>query len=690
MKSALSYASEYAALGIRVIWIPKGSKAPIEKGWPSKATTDKATISQWAKHHPDCNWGLVMGDGWLAVDLDNFADASKLVEMGLPHTRTHQTAKGAHFLYRVPKGAKIGNRVKLNGHDIDIRHTGGQVVCPGSVHPSGAMYKMGDVCEIAELPPEVLAKLSAKGSKRTATVAAPRPEDVKEGARNNYVFETAMRLRREGKEGEVLTTALLEMNARLPLPLDEAEVLRTAESASKYELNGSAEGLAKMNDDVAFVREIGGVVDVRDFLVMRPRDFVTGTYANRRHLATAGDSPKLVSTAQAWLQWEERNEVKNVTFAPGAALYVDDSHRGRLLNMWRGWPVEPARGDVAPFLELVEHVLSGLPADHKDWFWRWAAYPLQHPGVKLRTAVMIHGLVQGTGKTLLGETLAALYGEAGRLIGQEQLEREFNSYMACAAFIVGDEVTTRGTKRDTAERLKNLITRPVVEVNKKFQPEYQLPNVAQFYLTSNHDDALYLEDEDRRFFVHRVVSEKLLPAFTKRFDDWQKKTNWRGALRWHLLNKVDCRSFDPYGAAPRTEARQDMVENGLDDIDNWVRQLPNAPVHPDSTLRKIGPLHTAGELRMLALGKNVGRFPSVVGVGMAMVKGGFSLAHKSRQVEIGGRPLRLWATVKGKTDEELRKMLDDYRAAYASGAGGDGAVGRSGKFRGKVVPIASP
>lgn len=416
--------------------------------------------------------------------------------------------------------------------------------------------------------------------------------------------------------------------------------------------------LHQLNDEVVYVPSRNAVVRFEDGLVMRPRDFVTDIFADRRHLVTAGrDKERQVSTALTWMQWPGRRVAKDMTFLPGAPLFIDGC-----VNLWKGWAVEPSKGDISMVLELLDHLFAGAQSSSR-WFWQWVAYPIQHPGVKLRTAVMMHGLMQGSGKTLMGETIAALYGEAGKKIGQEELEREFNTYMDCAAFVVGDEVTTRGSRREMADRLKNLVTRPTATINKKFQPEYTLANLAQFYLTSNHDDALYLEDSDRRFFVHRVESDALSPEFTRRFADWQANTDWKAALLHHLMHEVDCSDFNPYAAAPMTLGKQDMIRTGLTDLDSWVRQLPYAPVHPDSPIRSIGPLQTPEELRMMAFGKDARC--TLESVGLAMRRAGFI---RVRNVKVEGRLMTLWPTVKGLEEKQLKMLLAERRAA-ASGLG---------------------
>ena len=47
------------------------------------------------------------------------------------------------------------------------------------------------------------------------------------------------------------------------------------------------------------------------------------------------------------------------------------------------------------------------------WLLQWMAYPLQNPGAKMGSAVVMHG-PQGTGKSLIFTTLAEIYGYGRR------------------------------------------------------------------------------------------------------------------------------------------------------------------------------------------------------------------------------------------------------------------------------------
>jgi hypothetical protein len=195
-KTALDHALAYAKLGIPVIWIPRGEKGPKAKGWPTLATTDAAVITQWGTEHPGCNFGLVMGNGVIAVDVDDPAVLPELAERDLlPPTRLHFTPSGgAHLLYRYPADLAIKNHVKnvptMPG--VDIRAAGGQIVCPGSVHPNGGIYELAEVLPIADASPELLAVLTQPTIRERIAAKAQRAPrttrgKVAEGGRNSML-----------------------------------------------------------------------------------------------------------------------------------------------------------------------------------------------------------------------------------------------------------------------------------------------------------------------------------------------------------------------------------------------------------------------------------------------------------------------------------------------------------------------
>jgi Bifunctional DNA primase/polymerase, N-terminal/Primase C terminal 1 (PriCT-1) len=233
---SLQHALGYAGEGIRVIWIPPRSKGPVAKGWPAMATTDPDTIKKWAAEHPDCNFGLCMGGGFVALDID---DPTKLPELkakgfALPETRVHRTASGLHFLYRVPQGITIKNAVKKFGI-IDIRHEGGQIVAPGSTHPSGFVYEVANDRPIAALPDALIAMLTESEPPQASASAADGA--IPEGRRNSTLFNLARNMHRAGVSDNAIRAALYEERARCENPhtLPDDEINRIVRSSARYQ-----------------------------------------------------------------------------------------------------------------------------------------------------------------------------------------------------------------------------------------------------------------------------------------------------------------------------------------------------------------------------------------------------------------------------------------------------------------------
>lgn len=141
----LTSALRYASFGWPVFPLGPRSKQPLipahdgGKGLHD-ATTDLELIRAWWKAHPTANIGLRTGVAFDVLDLDGPRAPSALAQARPGRERIHGptvlTGKGLH-VFVLPTA--LGNRAGvLPG--IDFRGTGGYVVAPPSVHPSGHVY----------------------------------------------------------------------------------------------------------------------------------------------------------------------------------------------------------------------------------------------------------------------------------------------------------------------------------------------------------------------------------------------------------------------------------------------------------------------------------------------------------------------------------------------------------------------
>jgi hypothetical protein len=294
-----------------------------------------------------------------------------------------------------------------------------------------------------------------------------------------------------------------------------------------------------------------------------------------KYVTTNGVAIRAVSTSSAWIKWPMRHEVETLTYAPGKDQVLEPGTYQSAWNTWSGWGCEPVKGDVKPFLDLINHLFTGASDDAKQWFLRWLAYPLQHPGTKLFTSVLLWGVRHGTGKSIIGYTMGKIYGKNFTELNQQNIDGAFNEWAENKQFVMGDDVT--GTdKRHDSDRLKKLITQKEIRLNIKHVQSFVIPDCINYYFTANGPTALFLEDDDRRSFVHEITADPMGEAFYKKYDKWLHGDGPK-ALFHYLVNEIDCSAFNPAAPAFRTEAKERMIADVRSDLGEWVNMLLTNP-----------------------------------------------------------------------------------------------------------------
>jgi len=325
----------------------------------------------------------------------------------------------------------------------------------------------------------------------------------------------------------------------------------------------SAVELLELSEEVLYVREPGAILVRVTHQIMTPSSFVNHAYSNRWFV----EGKARLSTAQAFLDWERRPEVKNITYAPGESQIVNDGY-----NTWSGWGATPKRGSVKPFTDLVDYAFDDLVA--RKYFLQWCAYPIQHPGVKMQTAVVLWSVERGTGKSLLAQTLCAVHGAANSVkLREKDLHGAFNWWAKGKTFIYGEEITGKN-KADEANYLKDLISQKTVNVNEKYVPEYVLPDRANWMFLSNHGNALLISDKERRFLVQEIKANPLPTKFYDEYADVWLAGEGPSALLYHL-QRVSLEGFNPFAHAPITHGMSAMVEAGRTTLQQWLSDVAN-------------------------------------------------------------------------------------------------------------------
>lgn len=367
---------------------------------------------------------------------------------------------------------------------------------------------------------------------------------------------------KEGKTG--LDDYLLEYES-----LDELEDTKVGAPAAR--------SLWNLNDDYAIVSQQEGSVVVKATGKLITVKGFRSRFGKLPIFLPTGKDRKVEEKdlVESWLAWPPAERVADTTFLPGESpRSVVRIGSEQYYNSWQGWGVEPREGDCTLFLELVAHLFHGSKPEDMAWFLSWLAWPLQHPGVKMATSVVLNSPHHGVGKTFLGEIMGEIYGPAFGMISQLSLEGSFNEWAVNKQFVMGDDISGSDKKREM-DLLKKMITQKTITVNQKNVRTFDIPDTINYLWTTNRGDAFYLEDGDRRFFVQDVIVGPRDDAFYSLLRYWLDHENGAAAVFHYLLNH-DASNFNPQARAPLTEGKIQMLRAVKSDFSAWVQDLTSS------------------------------------------------------------------------------------------------------------------
>lgn len=225
--------------GLRIFPAKAGTKEPLIKDWPKRATSDAKVIAAWAQRFPGCNWANAVDADVIVFDYDEPAGEGLLA--------LHEKHFGPFETLRIKTGGKNGGvHVYFRARDhhlkntvgilpgLDVRTVGGYALTPPSrvVKP----YIFLSELPIAPAPVGLLQFLGqGNGEKRQGAPAVDGP--ILEGQRDATLTSLAGTMRRRGMTEDAILAALREENKRCVPPLADAQVKKIAQSVARYEPN---------------------------------------------------------------------------------------------------------------------------------------------------------------------------------------------------------------------------------------------------------------------------------------------------------------------------------------------------------------------------------------------------------------------------------------------------------------------
>lgn len=237
-------------------------------------------------------------------------------------------------------------------------------------------------------------------------------------------------------------------------------------------------------------------------------------------------------------------------------------------NLWAGWPTTPVAGSCEHLLDLLRYMCAddSNPEQLFQWVIRWLAYPIQHPGAKMQTTIVVHG-PQGTGKNMFFEAIMGIYGQYGRIIDQSAIEDKFNDWASRRLFLIADEVVARSDLYHVKNKLKAFITGEWIRINPKNMAAYDERNHVNMVFLSNEAMPTIVEQDDRRHAV--IWTPEKLPADFYTGLKAEIDAGGGAALHHHLLH-LDLGDFGPASKPPMTDAKRELIDQSLDSPSRFV------------------------------------------------------------------------------------------------------------------------
>jgi putative DNA primase/helicase len=267
---------------------------------------------------------------------------------------------------------------------------------------------------------------------------------------------------------------------------------------------------------------------------------------------------------EMWLASKKRRNVnlEDVVFDPTGKA------RPPKLNLFRGLGIAPAKGECTRLVELLAY-LCGDDNNVFEWVLKWLAFPLQRPGGKMQTALIVAGK-EGAGKNLFFGAVRDIYGKHGGFITQRELEDRFNPWLSAKLFLMANEVVTRQEMGHQVGFLKHLITEPEIWINRKMKDARCEQNHVNLVFLSNELQPLQLGPDDRRYMVLRTPAKREKSFYKVVVDEIRAG----GAAAFHqYLLEIDLEGFDEATEPIETQAKRDLIEIGMNAAQLFWRDI---------------------------------------------------------------------------------------------------------------------
>jgi len=271
-----------------------------------------------------------------------------------------------------------------------------------------------------------------------------------------------------------------------------------------------------------------------------------------------------------WFHHPKRKDVRDTIFFPTKAAEVTQ-YGEKFWNTYAPSDLNPVdKADpvkIEPFMAHLEYMFP--KKSERRIFLNWMAMTVQHPEIKIPWAPLIISK-QGVGKGFIFKVLTAILGMHNcSMILPERLDNQFNAFLQDNVLTCIDEMK-HGSKVDVSDKLKSYISETSLEINVKGKKERTREVFGNFIIFTNHSNATFIDEGDRRFWVYNIKALKNTPEYYDQLWAWYRKEPQSLNHLMRYLLDIDLSKYDHATVPKSTLAKIEMIQANKSGIEMSV------------------------------------------------------------------------------------------------------------------------
>ena len=563
-------------------------------------------VNEYANYH------LLTGDGNSTdIDLD-CKESEKLAEHFLPPTGLKYGRKSkklpSHYLYKVLDLNKKHTRKFFKFKDpdadkemlVELRSHDHYSMCGGK-YENEDHVKWFEASSLGETTYDALYKQCALLSLASIMLRLY----PNEGMRNDFIWKLTGALWHHKVEEED-ALKLIESVAKVAED-DVKERLAKVRNVYKTAKNSEVQGLPKLAEKYKLTKE--QVSDLKEALyaITGRHDLPPFTHEFINRIAYMMKQKKYYDLEDKEMYDGEAIDIKYAKYFnnarytpllfwkrhPDSKVCVDFTYKPNdpnrfvkvskklMINVFEKHDLVPDKKvDTDIFWALLKHVIPH--EKERNHFLDWYAYPLQYPGHKIRSAIILQSDEFQLGKGSLFDLHRDMLGHNNtRKIELAEALDKGKGYLINAQTVLIDEAKSSGSWSEKAQlinTLKTIITEGTIGVRQLYKEYSEQDTCTNYWINTNYKDAFPLPYNEVRYWVYFSPAKRNQQMLDE-FHLQRLQGNLAAGVMAELMER-DLSKFNPLAPAPHTVYRDEMCQLADRPLNDFVKEAYDQGVHP--------------------------------------------------------------------------------------------------------------